>query len=401
MRMNRMKLPLIEAFPDFNSGGGIFDYLKSLSFVGTASTALSLNYDYYLNHSGYKQASPMVMYLVDTETLELDDQDVSQLALQVSIRYQAKWEQLYRRYFDLASQDFNLFSNVGLSTKTSYGKSVTETGNSSVTKSGSETSTIKGTETREETYPEARKSTRNITGGYTDTRDLTSVRTGTQDVTESYPTPRSVIKSISGGYSDTDNTASVRTGKQLVTDKGDISTATYGFNSTSGVKTQVVGPDTTGGTTTETDYGAGVKDEKSGAITRDYKNYQETSTESGSSKVSTTYGDTGLQDADKGDVTRVYNNYSDETVESGSKRLQIDYGNAGKTDTLTFDGRKDQTDSTNTVINSGEDEVTITGQKGVDNVSQYINLFENAYMLDFLEIVYNDLDNILTCPYYV
>lgn len=385
---------LLDVMPDPATDNGVFTYLQTLEYIDPASN----NLEYLYNRSGDKVPSPLVSRLADGDVL--DSESLARLGTIIRLRYANKWDKLWADY---ASQS-GLFNNIDVTTTTTYGKAVSKSGTDTLTKSGTETSRRTGTETREESYPQARKSTREISGGYTDTRAITNVRTGAENTTESYPTARTSTKSITGGYADTDSTSSTRTGKETVTDKGDTSTTSYGFNSSSGVKTQKVGPDTSSGTTTETDYGSGIKDTRAGAITRAYNQYQEATTESGSRQLSTTYGESGLSDAESGNVNRVYNNYKDEVTESGSKRTETSYGSSGMVDEQSFNNRQDSRSMSSTDTSSGSDTVRESGYN-IRRLSDKLNIltamYENPLLNNFYEIVYRDIDEVLTIPIFI
>lgn len=392
---------LESAFPDFLDGDGIFDHLQSFAWCPDTTTAFALNSEYYLNRSGQKVAAPIIDRMVN-ENGELTNESIGILANIIKARFTHKWDKLWADY----SSNTSIFNNVLLSRSTTYGKSTSRTGSDTTTRTGTETSTKRGTETNEESYPTARKSTREISGGYTDTRDITNVRSGTENTTESFPTARTSSKSISGGYADTDTTANTRTGSQLVTDKGETATTSYGFNSGSGVKTQKVGPDNSStGITTETTYGsAGLKDTKSGAITRAYNQYQEATTESGSRQLSTTYGQDGLSDAEDGTVQRVYNNYKDETTESGTRRTEKSYGQSGITDELSFNNRQDSRSTSSSETNSGTDTESESGyniRRLSDKLDILTAMYENPRLNNFFEVVYADIDEVLTVPIFM
>lgn len=385
---------LLDVMPDPATDNGVFTYLQTLEYIDPASN----NLEYLYNRSGDKVPSPLVSRLADGDVL--DSESLARLGTIIRLRYANKWDKLWADY---ASQS-GLFNNIDVTTTTTYGKAVSKSGTDTLTKSGTETSRRTGTETREESYPQARKSTREISGGYTDTRAITNVRTGAENTTESYPTARTSTKSITGGYADTDSTSSTRTGKETVTDKGETATTSFGFNSSSGVKTQKVGPDTSAGITTETDYGSGIKDTRSGAITRAYNQYQEATTESGSRQLSTTYGENGLSDAESGNVNRVYNNYKDEVTESGSKRTETSYGSAGIVDEQSFNNRQDSRSMSSTDTSSGSDTVRESGyniRRLSDKLDILTAMYENPLLNNFYEIVYRDIDEVLTIPIFV
>lgn len=393
---NQAEMRVLEdVFSDFDSGSGIFDSLIGLSFIPDSNSALSLNLDYFLNRSGRKIASPLVSRMCDEDTGELTSDGLVKLGNIIKIRFTNKWENLWSEYIS----ETGLLDTLNVKEEVSYGKATTRVGSDVLTKSGSEVSIRSGEETRDETFPESRKSSRTISGSYTDEANTTNTRTGVQDVTESFPTERKSSKSIIGGYKDTDTTATTRTGKETVTDKGDTSTTSYGFNSSSGVKIQKVGPDTIAGITTETDYGTGLKDERSGDIEREYQNYKEETLETGSRKMSTTFGENGLQDDESGTTTRTYDNYKDETVETGSRRNKTTFGDI--TDTLSYNNRQDSKSLSDNLTNSGKDTTTRVGfniRRLADKVDVLRLLYESPIIHNFFEVVYSDIDEILTIP---
>lgn len=363
-----------------------------LSFIPDDDVASYLDMEYFLNRSGRKIASTLVSRISDDENF------IYKLAMIVVNRYKSKWEQLFARYSDL--ETLSLLDNINVTRETTYGKKVNDTGTNTTTKSGTETRTQGGSEQREESFPQDRKTTRELSGGWKDTDTTSTTRTGTQDVTESFPSPRVSSKATTGSYADADTTSTTRTGSTKVTDKGDTATSTWGFNSSTAVRLNKSGPDNSEtGITTETSYGEeGLKDQRSGNITRTYNSLTEATTESGSSKLSTTFGENGLKDENAGDVTRLYQNYKDEVKETGTKRLTISFPNGGKTDELSFNNRSDSESISKESQASGKDTHTERGHRYKDYVQQYLAIFSSAQMLDFLEIVFDDVDNVLTLP---
>ena len=390
-------IPLEEALPNLE----IFKNMSGLSFIPDATIASYLDLEYFLNHSGRKIAAPLVLRLSDEDNYE------TLLANMITNRFRPKWEQLFSRYSDIST--INLLNNINVEQSTSHGKVTTQVGSDNVTQGGKETRTEKGTETHTESYDanNPRISEREISGKYTDTENSVATRSGTQEVLESFPESRKSAKVTTGGYSDTDSVKNTRTGSQLVTDKGDTLSATFGFNSSSSVPTQVVGPrDSSIGTTQETTYGTnGLIDAHSGAITRQYaeNGLKEEVTESGQHKTATTFGIDGLKDSIKGGTTRSYDNYKDKVTESGVKKIEISLGEDGKTNSLTFENRTTNRSTSDTVTNSGTDKVTETGYRyrRDELLQQYLTLFTSSNMIDFLEIIYNDVDEVLTLPIYI
>ena len=393
-------MSLSEAIPSES----LFSNMTTLSFIPNALVASFMDVEYFSNHSGTKQASPLLEKWSDRSDWQEGEMEQKLGQLLVN-KYRYKWESLFRQYSSLSTMD--LLHNINIEKSFVHGKETETTESGSTTKSGSETHNLRGTETRTEQYDanSPRKSSRSITGGYTDSSQDTTTRTGTQEVLESYPQDLKSTKVTTGGYSDTDTTTNTRSGTQLVTDKGATSTSVFGFNSQTSVKSQVTGPDdNTTGITTETSYGQnGLKDTHSGAITRTYAQetgLKEETTESGQRKTATSFGEDGLKDTGSGSNTRLYNNYKDEVTETGKKTLSIDYGQNGRSDTLTFDNRSDSTTKNSTTTNSGTDTETESGYRYDSLINEYITLFTSAEYLEFFEIVYADCDEVLTCPFY-
>lgn len=379
----------------------IFASMVSLnvSFIPDASVAEYLDLEYFYNRSGRKVAAPLVARMSDENNF------VAKLAKIIVNRFGVKWEQYFDRYSDLAT--LNLLNNINVKTETAYASGLTRSGSDTLTKDGSETETIKMTETHTEAYDalNPRKSSRAITGAYTDTTNSVSTRTGTEEILETFPQDRKSTKNTTGGYADADTITSTRTGSQKVTEKGDTSTSTFGFNSSTAVPASLTGPaDSTNGLSTETTYGNnGLIDAHSGSITRTYNQFKEETTESGSKKTATTFGQDGLADTTAGGTTRTYNNYKDEVTETGSKTTSVSYGNDGRTKVTAYDERSDSRTTSSSESHTGKDTVTESGYRyrRDELVQEYLSLFSSDKMIDFLEIVYSDVDSVLTCPIFM
>lgn len=392
-----------QAFPNALNGVGVFDYMGTMPWISNSDDAFLFDSEYYLNRSGDKVVSPIVESFVDSETGELPIDKVEQLARIIIARYSLKWNKIWREY----SSDSSIFDNVNLETKTTYGKTVSGTNSDTLTKTGAETHTLTGEENREESYPDAtgRQTKRTIAGGWKDTDTTKTTRKGTETATESYPSIRLTVKQTTGSYKDTDTTATTRTGSQTVTDRGDTQVGIYGFNSSTSVPSTVTGP-TGNGLTQDTTFN-GLADTKSGSITRTYGDgagqnpLTERTEESGSKQYATSYGENGITDENAGDVTRLYNDYVDTIQETGRKNTKISYGQGGKKDTLEYSSRTDSRNGSTSSTNSGTD-TTITKGYNFRNLDDKLNmltaLYENPNLNNFFEIVYSDIDEILTRP---
>lgn len=393
---------LLSVMPDPMSNNGVFQYLTEFSFIDPESA----NMEYLYNRSGDKVPSPLVSRLADGDVLT--DVSLQSLAKIIKARFQYKWNRLWTDYSDTNP----LYNNVNLTTETVYGKSVSGTNSDTFTKSGTETHTLGGEENREESYPDqtGRQTRRTIEGGWKDTDTTKTTRKGTETSTESFPTTRSTVKQTTGTYQDTDTTANTRTGSQLVTDKGDTQAATFGFNSTSAVPVNLSGPaDDVNGITQETSF-VNLADTKSGGITRTYGDTQgqnpltETTTESGSKQLATSYGENGITDENAGDVTRLYNSYVDTVQETGRKNLKISYGQNGKTDTLEFNARTDTKSGSSSTTNSGKDTVNQSGyniRRATDRLEIVSAMYSDPMLFNFFEIIYSDIDEVLTIPVFM
>lgn len=403
---------LESCFPDFMAGQGIFDYLQQFPWNLNASASIALNMEYYLNRSGQKLASPLVSRMVNDETSALDTTTIASLASIIKSRFTHKWNQYWKLYSDLST--LNLLQNINMTTETLYASGTSKSGSDTVNYSGSESDTIYLDETRTESYDalNPRRTSRTITGTYTDSTNTNSTRTGTEETVESFPETLRTSKTTTGGYVDSDTTSSTRTGSQKVTEKGDTAISTFGFNSSSPVPSSRSGPaDSSTGVTSETTFGQeGLKDTRSGAITRSYglpssqeSGLQETTTQSGQRKMATTFGQDGLRDSLSSGTTRTYNNYNESVTESGTKTSTTSYGQDGRTSTHDFTDRLDEHVYSINNSHTGKDTVTEVGNRYRNDelTQQYIALFQNSELFDFFEIVYSDIDSVLTCPVFV
>lgn len=315
-------IPLEEILDDMH----IFSRMSDLSFIPDATVASYLDYEYFLNRSGRKIASPLVFRLSDEPDYKVTIANI------ITNRYRVKWEGIFARYADF--ETLNLLNNINVKQETQHGHGINEVGSDRLTKTGTETRKYDGSEVR----------------------------------TESFPVARKTIRTITGQYKDEDSTSTTRSGSQKVTDKGGTLSSSFGFNSNSPVPVGRVEPiDSAIGTTQET-----------------------------------TYGDEGLVDRNSGAITRTYDNYKDELEETGQKQITNGYGEDGKTEELSFDERADSRSISKSISHLGKDTVTETGfrYRRDELLQQYLTLFSSASMIDFLEIVFTDVDEVLTLPIY-
>ena len=87
---------LIDAFPDWFTGDGIFSELQDMPWDEEVSADL-LDMDYFGNHSGWKKCSPLVYKLFDDE-YALSDADRTKLADLVTAKFKPNWVALWNTY---------------------------------------------------------------------------------------------------------------------------------------------------------------------------------------------------------------------------------------------------------------------------------------------------------------
>ena len=87
---------LIDAFPDWLSGEGIFSEMEDLPWEDEVSADL-LDMDYFGNHSGWKKCSPLVYKLFDDD-YALSDADREKLAALVTSKFLPNWIALWNTY---------------------------------------------------------------------------------------------------------------------------------------------------------------------------------------------------------------------------------------------------------------------------------------------------------------
>lgn len=87
---------LIDAFPDWFTGDGIFSEMGEMPWSEDVSADL-LDMDYFGNHSGWKKCSPLVYKLFDDE-FALSDADREKLADLVVAKFKPNWTALWNSY---------------------------------------------------------------------------------------------------------------------------------------------------------------------------------------------------------------------------------------------------------------------------------------------------------------
>lgn len=88
---------LRDVFPDWKIGNGIFDALDEVDNMPwkDAADSLYLDLDYFGNHSGCKFVAPIIMNIIDQESLELIDSDRVLLATIIWTKFKEQWSRLW------------------------------------------------------------------------------------------------------------------------------------------------------------------------------------------------------------------------------------------------------------------------------------------------------------------
>lgn len=279
-----------------SSEGFVFSKLTSAPWY-TSNAAADLDLDYLYNHSGGKIVSPLVRALLEDGVLS--DSAITSLARIIWTKYAAKWDGLWATITAFQTDPYHDDSYMDI---------------------------VAGSDIKE--YIGAEEST----------------------IDHPIDSPRTTRRNVVGGWTDTDNTSVVTTGKEITTEKGDTLTGVYGFNSSSPVNANKVGPADSNGLTTELSYGTGAT------------------------------GDPGLTRQNAGAITRQYGAgdtpYQESVVESGQVKTTKDFNN-----------RKDKTKRNDTVTHTGNKRPV---------AETLASMLESLDYKDFFETVYSDIDSVLT-----
>lgn len=367
-------IPLEDAFEDCLNGG-IFNYLSDFEWNPTEDVHFALNSEYFLNRSGRKMASPLVARLLDEESGILVTRVLEQLALVIRNRYSAKWNMLWSTY----SSEDSIYDTSNLTKTISGTNTRSGTDNKTDTLKHGKVLTISGTDTT--THNTTDTETRNLTVESTLSGGHQDAHTGTDSAT----TTRSGSSVDTEGGTTTDAVEHTGTVTDATTNSGAVNT--FGFNSSNAVPAS-----TTSGTDSNT---------------RTLANADTTTTTHG--KTSTTQFN-NLQDAQSGTssgtTTRTYQAEKNSTTDTGTDThaktgtdsvQKSSSETASGSDVRTLEGTTSGTDTlSRTETNTGYD-----FSRGVTKVDILEKLYSNPQINNFFEIVYSDLDEILTCPIFM
>ena len=322
--------------------GGIFVDLSSLSAPWSADIdGTLLNLEYYGNHSGRKIISPLVESLLTEDSVTLTAQNQRQLAQLAMAKYGKNWERLY----DTLSLEYNPINNYEMEeTEEELGTNTGTVSTDNATTYGKKiTHTGTQTDNDETTYGKTVKTDRN-----TDTKTQTD-------------------------YGKTENVSGTDT-----TQKTDSKTTT---------------PDTTTDTT-----GQVYAFDSASWENADHQTQEQSGTvsESGSEDITLTTQKT----AENGGKDTVGTNETESVTDATTgtdtaSRTRTDDLSDAESGTDDFTGTR--TDDLKSTKNRT---LTRSGNIGVTTSQQMIESERNLWLWNFMEIVYADLDKILTIDVY-
>ena len=348
------KQRLIDVFPNWNNGGGIFAKLQTLQVPWQEDNiAAYLDLEYYGNRSGDKTISPLIQKIKAGTTLT--DTEIALLANTIAAINGANWGKLWATL----ELTYNPIQNYDMTetmtddeTVTEYGRVHTREDNLTHAKTGTETDTPNTTETR--------------------TDNLTHAKTGT----EAYVTDNTETRTdnLTDGTTKTDTTTHNTTETNTPNITNETDRDVYGFNSST-----ATGDNETTSTTTGTD----------------------TTTKTGTDTVGTsgteTHTGTQTTDTDKEETTT----YNTRETETGTQQ-SVKTG----TEQTTYN-TQDRDTGTVTDRDSGEDthirnyELHRSGNIGVTTSQQMIQSERDLWKWNFFyDVVFPDIDKALTLCIY-
>lgn len=352
---------LLDLMPDPATDNGIFAYLSSLQFIEPQLN----NIEYLYNRSGDKVPSPLVDRLADGDTLTATS--LQSLANIVKMRYQHKWNLIWNDYIS-TSPVWNTLNIM---------EEETSNGRTTDTESGSVDKTTSGTKGLSRNTSDTTVLSGSHTDATTASDNSTATRTGSVSNTEGGTTAES------GSRTGTHTTATQHGG-------------TIGDSASSGTEAQVWG------------FNSSIKvsanaNSATDSSTRTFNNTDTTTeTPALADSRTVTHGKTdttaynslqdGVTSSTTGSTQRTFNNETSATSHTGM-------------DTTTTSG----TDSTESESSkSGTSYLSRSKEtKGfnIRNLSDKTTLMQILYtdpsFRNFWEVIYSDIDDVLTCPIFI
>lgn len=223
---------LIEVFPEWLSGKGIFSELQSFDVPWkNDDIASDLDMIYFGNKSGNKITSPMIDKIMEGETLS--DGERETLAKAIYVMFGTNWA----KEWATLSAEYNPIENYSMTEKMSddetvmeYGRTHTRTDNLSHTKTGTETNTPNTTETN---TPNLTNATDNAVYGFnsanavpTGESSMTSTGTNTTTRTGTDTMQYNTTDADTGTQTDADTGSDTHTRNYTLTRSGNVGVTT-------------------------------------------------------------------------------------------------------------------------------------------------------------------------------
>lgn len=348
-----MMKKLIDVFPDYLTGGGIFTALNSLNVPWAEDDiALSLDIAYYGNRSGDKRISPLIKKIMEDDTLTTSEiETLAQTIYNIfNTNWSKQWATLSFEYNPI--ENYNMTESGEDSTTDTYGKTHTRTDNLTHRKTGTETTAPNLTDTRTDNLTHTKTGTDTLTLDTSDLRtdDLTHAKTGTETV-------------------DIDSTETTTPDLQ-----NDTTNEVYGLDSSSGVPSGEQHTTSTGTNEVSTD-------------STNTTTYNTTDTDTGTQTLARTGTETNgynTSDTDTGTQT---------TTRTGTDTLTYNTSDADTGTQTDTDGGEDLTENEHTLTRSGN--------IGVTTSQQMIQSERDLWIWNYFnDVVFPDVDKMLTLKIY-
>lgn len=345
---------LIELYPNWFNGDGIFADLQQLDVPWKEQNISNyLDIEYYGNHSGEKNISPLLSKMIKENPLTAEERAILSNIIYNTYKYtwQKEWNTYLLEYNPI--ENYSMVENMtNDKTETNYGKVNTREDNLIQSKTGNDTETPDTTNTRIDdlTHKKSGQDTLKVDGKDTRTDDLQHSKSGNDVVTPE--------------ITDTTTPDITTTGDNKI----------YGFNSTTAVDLNLNSATQTGTNTNV----------RTGSETTAYD---------------TTLSDTGTQTSITDDTN--ITTYDNILTDSGQQTITLTGTNTMSYDTtLSNTGTQSYKDSgTDTRIHTYN--LTRSGNIGVTTSQQMLQAERELWEWNFFEqVVYPDIDRILTIQIY-
>lgn len=348
---------LIELMPDPTTSTGIFEYLADLPYIEPESN----NIEYLYNRSGDKIPSPLVTRLADGDTLT--SVSLQSLARIILTRYRYKWNRIWDDY----SSSNPLWNTLDITEVTADNGTSSDTTN--------DTSTL------------VKSNTTELTKGTADTTVLSGSHDDTTTASDSSVSTRSGSTTEAEGGSTLES--KTQTGESVTRTQhegtiGDVTSSAgnssvWGFNSVNAVKAR--------------------EEQTSDGSVRTYDN-ADTTTETpavednrviahGRTNTTSYNGLTdGISSNTAGTTTRTFNDETSATTHTGTDRT-------ARSGTDTENRETTKSGTTSSTRNSRTTGYNIRHLS--DKTELLKLLYTDPFFSDFWEVVYRDIDSVLTC----